>query len=99
MNVAEFKRRYLAEIAPELKKKGEEACDGGGLLSIVARLERMMIELEGCSCGGAGVPALPYYPWTPPSQPHRWPSHPDIWCSAQSAMRGDFVVDTVTLPR
>ena len=96
MNVDEFKRKYLAEIAPELEVL---VADERVPRRFVAKLERMLIELEGCSCGGAGAPALPYYPWTPPSHPHKWPSHPDIWCSAQSAMRGDFVVDTVTLPR
>ena len=79
MNVSEFKQKYLNEVAPELEALvGDERVPR----RLVVKLERMLIELEGCSCGGSTPTPVyaPWYPAGPYTVPQRdwWPT--PVWC-------------------
>ena len=79
MKADEFKRRYRASIAPQFDKVKDPSPE---LLKAIIELERMVAELEECSCSGSpfGLPRHPPVyppnypdPCRPPSQPWKLP--------------------------
>lgn len=91
MKAAEFKRKYRASIAPQFDKVKDPTPE---LLKAIIDLERMVAELEECSCPGGPfglprppvdpMPKLPHYPpyGPPPFLPPRDPPWklPEVWC-------------------
>lgn len=80
MTPTEFKAKYRTAIAPKFDKIKDPTPE---LLKAIIDLERMVSELQDCSCGGA--PVLPYPPPFLPKIPNWYspgdfPRPMEVWC-------------------